>query len=200
MLRMQAYLRFFYFQQFVWSITSAFYFPYHSLRNLFSQKFHKSCTRRNFSFIGKKQKFRRRETKVSSRWNKSFSSVELMQLLRDIIFVLWRTLLAEKVDTFERHIHKKGCLEYCLFMYSVAFFSLRNEEISSIKFSQIFQKPFRIRHTPVKRSKKYVLQHACSTDTYQSVQKKLQKKWQKSLERNEKESTFASAFDKESHS
>ena len=45
-----------------------------------------------------------------------------MQLLRDIIFVLWRTLLAEKVDTFERHIHKKGCLEYCLFMYSVAFF------------------------------------------------------------------------------
>ena len=48
--------------------------------------------------------------------------MELMQLLRDIIFVLWRTLLAEKVDTFERHIHKKGCLEYCLFMYSVAFF------------------------------------------------------------------------------
>ena len=45
-----------------------------------------------------------------------------MQLLRDIIFVLWRTLLAEKVDTFERHIHKKGCLEYCLFMCSVAFF------------------------------------------------------------------------------
>ena len=45
-----------------------------------------------------------------------------MQLLRDIIFVLWRTLLAEKVDTFERHIHQKGCLEYCLFMYSVAFF------------------------------------------------------------------------------
>ena len=85
-------------------------------------KFHKSSTRRNFSFIGKKQKFRRRETKVSSRWNKSFSSVELMKHLRDIIFVLWRTLLAEKVDTFERHIHKKGCLEYCLFMYSVAFF------------------------------------------------------------------------------
>ena len=82
----------------------------------------KSSTRRNFSFIGKKQKFRRRETKVSSRWNKSFSSVELMQLLRDVFFVLGRTLLAEKVDTFERHIHKKGCLEYCLFMYSVAFF------------------------------------------------------------------------------
>ena len=139
-------------------------------------KFHKSSTRRNFSFIGKKQKFHQRETKVSSRWNKSFSSVELMKHLRDIIFVLWRTLLAEKVDTFERHIHKKGCLEYCLFMYSVAFFSLRNEEISSLKFSLILQKPFLIRHTPAKRSKKYVLQHSCFTDTYQIVQKKLQKK------------------------
>ena len=64
-----------------------------------------------------------------------------MKHLRDIIFVLGRTLLAEKVDTFERHIHKKGCLEYCLFMYSVTFFSLRNEKISSFKISQIFQKP-----------------------------------------------------------
>ena len=123
-----------------------------------------------------------------------------MQLLRDIIFVLGRTLLAEKVDAFERHIHKKGCLEYCLFMYSVAFFSLRNQKISSLKLSQILQKPFLIRHTPAKRSKKHVLQHACPTDTYQIIQKKLQKKWQKSLERNKKPSTFASAFDKESHS
>ena len=145
------------------------------MKNLFSQKFHKSSTRRNFSFIGKKQKFRRRETKVSSRWNKSFSSVELMRPLRDVFFVLWRTLLAEKVDTFERHIHKKGCLEYCLFMYSVTFFSLRNQKISSLKLSQILQKPFLIRHTPVKRSKKYVLQHACPTDTYQIIQKNFKK-------------------------
>ena len=200
MLRMQAYLRFFYFQQFVWSITSAFYFPYHSLRNLFSQKFHKSCTRRNFSFIGKKQKFRRRETKVSSCWNKSFSSVELMQLLRDIIFVLWRTLLAEKVDTFERHIHKKGCLEYCLFMYSVAFFHSEIRKSPPLN-SRWYSKNRSRSVTPLqKRPKKYVLQHACSTDTYQRISKKLQKKWQKSLERNEKESTFASTFDKESHS
>ena len=33
-----------------------------------------------------------------------------------------------------------------------------------------------------------------------SSQKNFKKKWQKSLERNKKESTFASAFDKESHS
>ena len=102
-----------------------------------------------------------------------------MQLLRDIIFVLWRTLLAEKVDTFERHIHKKGCLEYCLFMYSVAFFSLRNQKISSLKLSQILQKPFLIRHTPVKRSKKYFLQHACPTDTYQIIQKNFKKSGRK---------------------
>ena len=34
-----------------------------------------------------------------------------MRLLRDIIFVLWRTLLAGKVDAFERHIHKKSVLD-----------------------------------------------------------------------------------------
>ena len=102
-----------------------------------------------------------------------------MKLLRDIIFVLGRTLLAGKVDTFESHIHKKGCLEYCLSMYSVAFFSLRNQKMFPLKFSQIYQKPFQIRHTPAKRPKKYVLQHACPTDTYQIIQKNFKKSGRK---------------------
>ena len=48
---------------------------------------------RNKSFVEEKQKFQAVGTKVSLRWN-------------------W----------CKRHIHQKGCLEYCLFMYSVAFF------------------------------------------------------------------------------
>lgn len=148
-------------------------------RNLFSVKFHKSSTRRNFSFIGKKQKFRRRETKVSSRWNKSFSSVEQMKLLRDIIFVLWRTLLAEKVDTFERHIHKKGCLEYCLFMYSVAFFHSEIRKSPPLK-SHRYSKNRSRSVTPLQKGQKI-----CSTTclSYRHLSKRSKKTSKKVVEK-----------------
>ena len=140
------------------------------------------------------------ETLVSLGRNKSFSSVELMQLLRDIIFVLWRTLLAEKVDTFERHIHKKGCLEYCLFMYSVAFFQSeirKSPPLNSHRFTKNRSKSVIL----LQKGQKNMFYNMLVLQTLiKSSQKNFKKKWQKSLERNKKESTFASAFDKESHS